>query len=269
MKYCNNCGHEAPDEDIFCHQCGRRLSAKPPVSHAQPPQGQPSAPQNPSHGNPPEQNQVRYVQVDTRTGRVTDMAADVKRRTRSEAVVKGMLIMFVAITVVIVMVAGSMFIAGHVKQKPSTDADDKYSEISFPGGRADDGSSEAAASETPEPVSSEEEDDVPPELKADYLKSKIKGKWTTKLPYKTMTLPVTFTFDDQGHCSCVIKALFITKQFDGVYTVEDGGRCTLQLEGLEEYMSGGDSITGQAEFVSDNELHFTVGNDVWILNKSE
>lgn len=280
MKYCNHCGYEASEEDIFCHKCGNKLSeqktpSQPQGNRAQASQSPPNAarPAAPQTPPPQEPNHVRYVQVNTRTGRITDTAADAKRRSRSDAVMKGMTIAFAAIAVVIVMVAGSMFISGQLaKNRASDSGDDMRSFIPVSSEPiAEVSSVESQETEEPDPVSSEEEtvSSVPDDLKADVLRSKIKGKWTTKLPYKGMSLPVTFTFDDAGGCSCSIKALFITKKFDGHYTVNDGGACTITLDGLEEYMSSGNTLAGQVEFVADDELHFTYGNEMLKLNRTE
>lgn len=267
-KYCQKCGSELAEEDKFCHKCGQKITkaedtlpaanAKPPVAGANPSAAKPPAPS-------PNENQVKYVQVDTKTGKI---AQNTNQKSGSESMMQGLTIAFVAIAVVIVMVAGSMFIAGHLPENITSENDTSApSEVTV----SSEVSSEA------EPVSSEDEavsseevvSSVPPEWEASYLRSRLKGKWTTQLPYKNMSLPVTFTFDDAGHCSCVIKALFLTKQFDGSYSISDGGACTITLNGLEEYMSGGNTLAGQMEFISDDKINFTAGNDVWILNKAE
>ena len=288
MKYCNQCRHEAPDEDIFCHKCGGRLSQRPqgqtpsgprPESYV-PPKAAAQKPYAAGQPIQPDPNQVRYVQVDTRTGRVTDVAADARRNSRSDALMKGMIIAFAAIAVVIVMAAGAMFISGQTARKwNGNDGYTAYDLFPVSSERQEEVSSvvptesedwgdpdslEEDDSSEPEPVSS-----VADELKADVLRRKLKGKWTTKLPYKGMSLPVTFTFDDAGGCSCVMKALFITKKFEGHYTVSDGGACTITLEGLEEYMSTGNTLSGNATFVTDQELHFTFGQETLVLNKLE
>lgn len=260
-KYCRNCGHDITDDDKFCHNCGKRIDE--PESAAQ----SGSRNQNNAYARSmrdksakneiPQENTVRYVQVDAKTGKI---AKNVNVNSRSDSMMQGLTIAFVAIAVVLVMVAGSMFISGHMKENITTDGDQTESVIPV--------SSDTSSSE--EPVSSEDEaTPVPPELQADYLKGRIKGKWSTKLPYKSMSIPVTFTFDDAENCSCVIKALFITKQFDGNYTVKDGGKCTIKLNGLEEYISQGNSITGDIEFISDDKVNFTISNNIWTLDRLE
>ena len=282
MKYCKQCRQEAPDTDVFCHKCGSRLIQRPQGQAAsQRPNGTAQRPYTAGHPIQPDPNQVRYVQVDTRTGRLTDAAADARRQTRSDALMsgmKGMIIAFAAIAVVIVMVAGAMFLSGQTAGKRNGNyvdydlfpvSSERQEEVSSavseePDDWGDPDSLEEDDSSEPEPVSS-----VADELKAEVLRRKLKGKWTTKLPYKGMMLPVTFTFDDAGRCSCVMKALFITKKFEGHYTVSDGGACSITLEGLEEYMSTGNTLSGNADFVTDKELHFTFGQETLVLNKLE
>lgn len=262
-RYCRNCKHEITDDDKFCHNCGKRIDEAQSETGADKQNqnnvaARPNADKSANAAPQQSENTVRYVQVDTRTGKIVKNS---NVKSNSDSMMQGLTIAFAAIAVVIVMVAGSMFISGHMK-KNITAGDDKNAESSTAV------SSEVANDEGA--VSSEEDvNTVPTELQADYLKGKIKGKWSANLPYKSMSLPVTFTFDDAGNCSCVIKALFITKQFDGNYTVKDGGDCTISLNGLEEYMSQGNSITGSIEFVSDDKVNFTVGNDMLILNRVE
>lgn len=255
-RYCQKCGSELAEDDKFCHKCGQKADQVPTAANPHQPAAHPNVP-------PQQQTQtetpVRYVQVDTKTGKIAQNSG---QKSGSESMMQGLTIAFVAIAVVIVMVAGSMFIAGHLSENITSGEDSPAaSEIPV----SDEDLSEA------EPVSSEEEvsSAVPEELQASYLKSKVKGKWSTQLPYKNMSLPVTFTFDDAGKCSCVIKALFITKQFDGTYTINDGGACTITLNGLEEYMSDGNTLTGKMEFISDDKINFTAGNEIWILNRVE
>lgn len=266
-KYCHNCGRETTGDDKYCHNCGVKLEDSPSAANAPKlPQtdGRPAANPNAS-AQPQEENKVRYVQVDTKTGKI---AQNPKKTSGSESMMQGLTIAFVAIAVVIVMIAGSMFISGHIsKNVTSNDEEDDYNIVSEMPVVSETSSEEETVSS--EDIQQEEVSSIPPELQADYLRSKIKGKWSTQLPYKAMSLPVTFTFDDAGNCSCVIKALFITKQFDGQYSVQDGGACTITLNGLEEYMSEGNSLTGSIAFISDDKVNFTAGNEIWVLNRVE
>ena len=262
-RYCRNCGHEITDDDKFCHNCGKRIDKSERFtdagiqaernSAARTTAGKPGA----ASSNRSE-NSVKYVQVDTRTGKIVKNS---NAKSSSDSMMQGLTIAFVAIAVVIVMAAGSMFISGHMKENITAGSDAESDSA------VDVSSAEPTQDNS---ISSEEEvNTVPTELQADYLKSRIKGKWSANLPYKSMSLPVTFTFDDAGNCSCVIKALFITKQFDGNYTINDGGQCTVTLSGLDEYMSEGNSIAGSMQFISDDEVNFTVGNNKLILNRME
>ena len=129
-------------------------------------------------------------------------------------------------------------------------------------------SSESVSSEIVSSESVSSEPSVEEELTARYLNKKIKGKWKTDIPYKNMSLPGTFEFDGKGKVKCTIKAFLFSKKFDGSYTIKDGGRCTLTLDGLEEYFED-DTMVGDLKFVTDDKIEFTVDNTVWKLNRVE
>ena len=307
--YCNQCGAKIDSKDKFCPGCGRPVqpsaaggnpqSGKAPyVNQGSQARQAPYANQDPrptaSSANAGRQNMppsgmnpenVRYVQVDPKTGKI---ASPPHGKSRSESFMQWMTIAFIAIGLVIVMVAGSMFISGYmvksvfadnVVSRPMDDFVTSKEEPSVSTAEESPVSSEEEdeiVSETP--VSSEDatssdsvtskESEVPEKLRAKYIQSHLKGKWTTSIPYKSMSLPATFVFDGKGKCSCEMKALFITKKFDGTYTVKDGGQCTVTLNGLEEYVSDGNTMEGKIEIVRDNKINFTVGNVVWELNKA-
>ena len=262
-RYCQKCGSELAEEDKFCHKCGQKAAEQPqeapPVQNPRQSAAKPAVSAAPS----PNENPVRYVKMNLETGQI---AQNPNQKTRSESMMQGLTIAFVAIAVVLVMVAGSMFIAGHMPQNATFEDDTTTESQAIVSSEVS--SEEEIVSSEPESVE-EVSSAVPPELQASYLKSKLKGKWSTKLPYKNMSLPVTFTFYENGRCSCAVKALFITKQFDGNYSIEDGGNCTITLNGLEEYMSEGNTLTGKMEFISDDKINFTAGNDIWILDRVE
>ena len=308
--YCNQCGEKVGNKDKFCPNCGRPVVTPSAGSHAQSPQTprSPYTNQAPNAGQAPYANQapqtsrptantarqnvpsgvpdpsqgagnVRYVYVDPQTGKI---ATPPHGKSRSESFMQWMTIAFIAIGLVIVMVAGSMFISGYMVKSVFAD-----NVVSAP-------MDDFLTSEDEQTVSSQEEDvvssedeievdseadvsselvvssepAVPENLRASYIQSHLKGKWTTSIPYKSMSLPATFVFDGKGKCSCEMKALFITKKFDGTYTVKDGGRCAITLNGLEEYVSDGNTMEGKIEIVRDNKINFTVGNVVWELNKA-
>ena len=54
----------------------------------------------------------------------------------------------------------------------------------------------------------------------------------------------------------------------GTYTVKDGGRCAITLNGLDEYVSDGNTLEGDIEIVKDDKINFTVGDVVWELNRA-
>ena len=318
MMFCKKCGAKLGSKDKFCPNCGspimaspaggRPQAAQPPQGAyanqgAQPPQGgyanQGAQPPQGGYANqafrsavqqnvPPTRSSaasqasgnVRYVQVDPQTGKI---ASSPHGKSRSESFMQWMTIAFIAIGLVIVMVAGSMFISGYmvksvfadnVVSRPIDDfvtseeelqvsSEEEAEEISS----ETDFSSEAAGSS--EEISSEAENkNVPEKLRASYIQSHLKGKWTTSIPYKSMSLPATLVFDGKGKCSCEMKALFITKKFDGTYTVKDGGRCAITLNGLDEYVSDGNTLEGDIEIVKDDKINFTVGDVVWELNRA-
>lgn len=272
MKYCPKCGYQSTDENVFCHRCGGRLTAQPPqqtgggaASQGAPSQAGAYYPPPPRE-NAAAPNTVRYVQIDTTTGKLADVSQSRKKRG-SGAFVQGMIIALTAIAVVILMVAGSLFLSGQLSERAETGEDAFISSLPPVSSQTLPDTSSDVSSEAPL-VSSKEENTVPQELRAETLRGKLKGSWTTKLPYKTMQLPVTFTFDDKGKCSCVIKALFVTKQFDGTYTMKDGGDCSITLVGMDEYMKEGDTLAGKVNFVSDNQFTFTFGNEMLTLDRA-
>ncbi len=199
-------------------------------------------------------------------------------KTNSEAAMQGLMIACIAIAVIIVTIAGSMFISGNLLSDTFTDksfspsVSDGLSEESVQAATSSEPpvqSDEAQTSEVSSDVASASEvSSVPDELLAVNMKQKIVGQWETELPYKSMSMPATFTFDDDGKCTCTIKALFISQKFEGTYQVEDGGKCAITLNGIEEYMNGNSTVSGDARFISDSELEFTSNGTVWNLKKA-
>ena len=98
------------------------------------------------------------------------------------------------------------------------------------------------------------------------MQKKIKGKWKTDIPYKSMSLPGTFEFDGEGKCKCSVSAFLFSKKFNGTYTIKDGGECKLKLEGIDEYL-GDNTMVGQLRFVTDDKIEFTVEDTVWKLTR--
>ena len=308
MMFCNQCGEKIGSKDKFCPHCGRPVvpspaGGGPQAPHANQTNQAPYAGQVPhtARQNIPhagasapsqETNSVRYVYVDPQTGKI---APRPHGKTRSESFMQWMTIAFIAIGLVIVMVAGSMFISGYmvksvfadnVVSRPMDDfvtsEEDKTVSSTVSSEEETETDSETpvssretatsshtdASSDTKESKVSSEDPAVPEKLRAKYIQSHLKGKWTTSIPYKSMSLPATFVFDGKGKCSCEMKALFITKKFDGTYTVKDGGQCAITLIGLEDYVSDGDTLEGNVEIVRDDKINFTVGDVVWELNKA-
>lgn len=265
--YCYNCGYKVSKGDNFCQNCGAKVidpSAVTANKNLTSPKTKESISQKKEIQNDKKENSgasVRYVYVDKNTGKIADNPA-VKSGT--ESVAKWMTVIFIIIAVIIVMISGSMFISGHMLKSVfygnAGTSSDTAAEIS---------SSYNISSDpvTSNSVSSSEVSSIPPELLAENIKSKIKGEWYSDIPYKSMTIPATFSFDDNGKCRCSLKALFISKNFEGSYTVNDGGRCSVTLMGLEEYVGGSNTMVGDVKFISDDLMTFTVGDTVWSLNR--
>lgn len=295
--YCYNCGKEIAEDDKFCKHCGvilvrpARFNAKAKQTAAPTASTEPAAstaPRQPAEGRTepaanasasaqtgskpqevrtlvsvpgrqgseaqPPQSSVKYVYVDKKTGKITE---DPAAKTRTESVMQWMTIVFIALTVVIVMTAGAMFISGQMVKTVFSGTVDTSAEV-LP-----------VSSETQTDVASKSEPSVPQELLAENLQLRLKGTWSTGIPYKSMSIPATLWFDGNGNCSCILKAMFITKSFDGTYRVQDGGKCSITLPGIEEYTAGGNTMTGNLAFVSDDTMTFTTGSNVWNLKRVE
>jgi ribosomal protein L40E len=265
--YCRKCGNKLADDDQFCQKCGEEILRERrfnPVKKSDkpndPPSQQPSEPKKSVHSEKsPEKGDasVKYVLVDEKTGKITK---NPPVKSRTESVAQWMTVAFIAVAVIIVMIAGSMFISGYMANNVFKDKFSVNSDTSSTSG-ANDGNSEAVSSE----YIWTEVSSTPPELLAENLQSRIKGTWTTDLPYKSMTIPATLTFDGSGKCSCNLKALFISKSFDGNYTINDGGGCSVTLNGIGEYVEGSDTLTGSISFSSDDNMTFKSDNTVWQL----
>lgn len=344
--FCYHCGKPMNTHDRFCPNCGAPARAprqKEQTGQAEPPSqgswqstsqgaGQNRMPQTPpgaasyatqgaasqaapgARQTPPPSGAydagaapgVQYVYVDPATGRVAKTPPRSRGKSGSETFMQWMTVAFIAVGMVILMVAASLFISGCMVRSVFTDnvvSDPMQDFLSSSRPDAavssrmpvvtsdpdehmwgDDASSdEADASEdvssvsgtvssaprvtSRTTVSSRPVSSVPETQRASYLKKYVKGSWTTEIPYKAMSLPATFRFDGKGKCSCELKALFITKKFEGTYTVKDGGKCTITLEGLDDYVEEGNTLEGDLEVVRDDQMKFTVGDTVWILNR--
>lgn len=266
--YCYKCKHKISDGDKFCQNCGTKI-VKPKrfnsvkksenMSNPLPKQKLPNKTvQADKQANA--EASVKYIYVDKKTGKVTKNPT---AKSSSESVAQWMTIVFIIFAVIIVMIAGSMFISGYMVKSILSDNVEISSDMN-------DELSNSYNSQS-EPVSSNDEtsniSSVPPELLAENIQSKIKGTWSTDIPYKSMTIPATFVFDGNEKCSCSLKALFISKTFEGSYSVSDGGRCYITLNGLEEYAGGKNTMVGNVEFTSDDSMTFTVDSTVWQLNR--
>lgn len=273
MIICSKCGRKLGDNDVFCPSCGQRLTRNTEGGSAARAAGN-TAQNHAQHAESrkADPNSVQYVYVNKKTGKITN---NPHVKTGSEGCLQYVLIAFVAVAVVIIMVAGSVLLTDYLSDNHAGSfMDDEempdvtsQSEVSS----WEEVSSEVSSESVSSQVSSQEvssEPSIPEEQTAKYLNRKIKGKWETDVPYKNMSLPGTFEFDGKGHVICTIKAFLFSKKFDGTYQIMDGGRCTLTVNGLDEYTDD-DTMVGNLVFVNDNKLEFTVDDTVWKLNRLE
>ena len=305
MLYCSKCGRKVEDNDAFCPGCGNRLSKKINASatsatsaaHAN---SRPSGTAKSHAGNAEnvfpahaekkadatkmtnqqtsqqnDPNAVQYVYVSKKTGRITN---NPHVKTKSEGCLQYAGIALAAVALVLLMVSGTVLLTTYFAGGSGiSDEDNEWTaSVTAESGLSDVSSEESAASVSSEPVSSEavssepasSESSLPEELTAKYMNEKIKGKWKTDVPYKNMSLPATFEFDGRGNVKCTIKAFLFSKKFEGTYKINDGGKCTLTLEGMKEYLED-DTMVGDLRFVTDDKMEFTVENTVWKLNRTE
>ena len=273
MRYCSKCGRKLDAKEKFCPGCGEKVNKTSTGGNHPAPGGSAPVQSNvyPAEPQKPDGNSVQYVYVNKKNGRIT-RSPHVK--TSSEGCLQYLGVALAAVALVIVMVAGSVALAGYLSGKSSYG--NNVNAFDF-----DNGSEPSSIQDAPEvsseepvssqPVSSQEvssEPAIPEELTAKYLQSRIKGKWRTDVPYKSMSLPGTFEFDGKGKCKCTIKAFLFSKKFEGTYTIKDGGECRLTLDGMDEYLDD-DTMVGQLQFITDDKFEFTVDNTVWKLNRVE
>ena len=270
MIQCSKCGRELGINDRFCPDCGEKLilpenggSSRPKsASDSRKPAGQTgnsrqaagqTATQNSRQpaGQTANQNSrqaagqtatqnsrqpagqtgenaVRYVYVDKKTGKIMGSPHSTKG---ADGCLSFLGIAIAAVVIVMVMVVGSMLIAGNVLGRSGSSDDDDWlyvfqsesepvsEDTASETRRTEPVSSDEASSQvtSSEPVSSVQK--IPDELLAKNLQKKIKGKWRTDVPYKNMNLPGTFEFDGKGKCKFTVSAFLFSKKFDGRYTI--------------------------------------------------
>ncbi len=275
MTHCTKCGRALGDKDKFCPKCGEKVNRKAGIAAEKQSPGaaqSQNSTQRPAEPVVADPNSVQYVYVSKKTGRIT---RNPHVKTRSEGCFQFFGIALAAVALVILMVAGSVFLSGYLSEGmgvtesgedyPSfTSADTEISSWSRP----EEVSSQPVSSETVSSAPVSSEPTIPEEQTAKYMQKKITGKWSTDIPYKNMKLPGTFEFDGKGKCKCTIRAFLFSKKFDGTYKIKDGGECSLTLNGLEEYFDD-DTMVGTLKFVTDDQIEFTVSDTVWKLNRVE
>ena len=281
MLYCSKCGRKLEEKDVFCPGCGNRTHKTSSNGNAAQPGGNTQADKkdNTTKTQQVDPSKVQYVYVNKKTGKITN---NPHVKTKSEGCMQYVAIAFAAIALVFVMVSGTVLLSNYLSDDSGiVNQDDPWefpsqevstaepvSETSSEPVSSEIVSSESVSSEIVSSESVSSEPSVEEELTARYLNKKIKGKWKTDIPYKNMSLPGTFEFDGKGKVKCTIKAFLFSKKFDGSYTIKDGGRCSLTLDGLEEYFED-DTMVGDLKFVTDDKIEFTVDNTVWKLNRVE
>lgn len=283
--YCSKCGRPISKSDKFCASCGaptansvkeikKEKSEKSEKQRFLPSEASTSQKVGESVAGQDETKAVkavRHVYYDKDGNQVKNPNV----KTNSEAAMQGIMVACIAIAVIIVTIAGSMFISGNLLGGTFSDktfspsvsdvTSEENTKTTLPSDNAANFESSDYA-QTSE-VSSDMVSSIPDELLAVNMKRRLVGEWETNLPYKSMSMPATFKFDENGRCICTIKALFISQKFEGTYKVEDGGKCLITLNGIEEYMNGNNTMSGNARFVSDDELEFTSNGIVWNLKR--
>lgn len=287
--YCSKCGCPISKSDKFCANCGAPISDSIKAAAGQKniavkPQSaqkamKPTEAVKPAEAIKPAESQcggkavkaVRHIYYDKDGNQVKNPNVE----TKSEAAMQGIMVACIAIAVIIVTIAGSMFISGNLSGGNYSDkafspsntevTSGENAENTLPSDNA--ANSESSDTASTADVSSDTVSSIPDELLAVNMKPRLLGEWETNLPYKSMSMPATFKFDENGDCTCTIRALFISQKFKGTYEIEDGGKCLITLSGIEEYMNGNNTMSGDARFVSDDELEFTSNGTVWNLKR--
>ena len=268
MLYCSKCGRKLDHNEVFCPGCGNRISK--PNSAQSGVDSNSNKNVNPPKPQQVDPNSVQYVYVNKKTGKITN---NPHVKTKSEGCLQYFVIAFAAVALVIIMVSGSVFLTNYLSERSDLVDEDDWPEVPS---QTEVSSWETASEASSEPVSSEivssepvsSAPAIPDELTAKYMNEKIKGKWSTEVPYKSMSLPGVFEFDGKGKAKCIIKAFLFSKTFEGTYRIKDGGNCTLTLNGIKEYIDD-DTMVGDLRFVNDNKMEFTVEETVWKLNRME
>lgn len=279
MIYCSKCGRKLGVNDVYCPACGERNTGSTVKGgnagsgRQSPPAASPGAGSNPGARSVQQETQaadpnaVQYVYVSKKTGKITH---NPHVKTKSEGCLQFLAIAFGAVAMVFFMVAGSAILTGYLSEG-SSDTESRWTEPEV--SSREEVTSAPVSSETrpSQPVSSEEVSSapsIPEELTAAYMQKKIKGKWKTDVPYKTMNLPGTFEFDGKGRCKCSVKAFLFTKKFEGTYLIKDGGECRVTLDGIGEYTDD-DTMVGDLRFVTEDKIEFTVEDTVWKLTRAD
>lgn len=258
MLFCYKCGKKLSESDKYCLKCGARVFN-------------------------PEEIEILLSKTDEITAKQDNTASeDVKEKTaaalpkkkksKAEAFMQFMTILFAVFALIIVTVVGSMLISSHLEKNElgagSEDVNTASMEDSATSKTSSVSSRSTKATKTTVTTKQTQKNGLIVYDKAE-MKKKILGTWTTEIEYKSMTVPGTIKFSSGGKCSLSVSALFISKKFEGTYTVGDNGRCVMNLPGLDEFIENKNTISGKASFYNDNKVKFvTDGGNVLTLTRS-
>lgn len=248
--FCYKCGNELSEGDKYCLKCGSRIFKPEEIEFLLSKSDEISAK---NENAQLAQNKSEAVSVPK------------KKKTKAEAFMQFMTILFIVFALVIVTIVGAMLISGNLAE--DKDEDDAIAVVSVSDSVSSQDSSDLSSEDTTTTTQAKNKDGLTVLDKAE-MKKKIVGTWKTSIVHKSMSVPGTIVFKSNGTCSVSVSALFISKKFEGTYTVGDNGKCVMNLPGLEEFIENKNTISGKASFYNDNKVKFvTDGGNVLTLTR--
>lgn len=249
--FCYKCGNGLSDGDKYCLKCGARAFR-------------------------PEEIELLLSKADEMSEKIENtqsaesnsgaVSVPKKKKTKAEAFMQFMTILFIVFALVIVTIVGAMLISGNLAKDEQED--DAVDVVSVSDSVSSQVSSDVSSEDTTTTTKAKDKDGLTVLDQAE-MKKKIVGTWKTSIVHKSMSVPGTIVFKSNGTCSVSVNALFISKKFQGTYTVGDNGRCVMNLPGLEEFIENKNTISGKASFYNDNKVKFvTDGGNVLTLTRS-
>lgn len=250
--FCYKCGNKLSDNDKYCLKCGARTFKPEEIELLL-----------------SKTDEIAEKSDNVKSDEVKGKAVSVpkKNKTKAESFMQFMTILFIVFALVIITIVGSMVISGR-SDKAEGDEVNTSSTSDSVSSQADSAvSSEDESSETTT-TATKKKDGLTVLDKAE-MKKKIVGTWKTSIVHKSMSVPGTIVFKSNGTCSVSVSALFISKKFEGTYTVGNNGKCVMNLPGLEEFIENKNTISGTASFYNDNKVKFvTDGGNVLTLTRA-